>query len=114
MSRLVLVVDDEPLALEVAASMLEDMGCDVVTAANGKGALDRLSADSRVEILITDVNMPAMDGYELAHSALQMCKRLKVILMSGQENDGRGFALLRKPFVSQDLRRTMADHTGLC
>jgi CheY-like chemotaxis protein len=34
MSRVVLVVDDEPLVLDVTASMLEDLGCDVVTAAS--------------------------------------------------------------------------------
>lgn len=109
-----LLVDDEPLVLDVTASMLEDMGCDVITAANGKGALDRLSTDSRIEILISDVNMPNMDGYALAHSAVRMRERLKVILMSGQESDGHGFPVIRKPFLPDDLRRTMARHTGVC
>lgn len=114
MSRVVLVVDDEPLVLEVTVSMLEDMGCDVVTAANGKGALDQLSADLRIEILITDVNMPNMDGFALAHSAMGIRKQLKVILMSGQESDGHGFPVIRKPFQPEDLRRTLARHTGVC
>jgi hypothetical protein len=43
-----------------------------------------------------------------------MRERLKVIVLSGQEGDGHGFPLIRKPFLSQDLRRTMAQHTGLC
>jgi hypothetical protein len=34
--------------------------------------------------------------------------------MSGRENDGLGFPLIRKPFLTEDLRRTMAHHTGLC
>lgn len=114
MSRVVLVVDDEPLALDVTALMLEDLGCDVVTAASGKGALDHLSADLRIEILITDINMPNMDGYTLARSAMRMCKGLNVILMSGQEGDGRGFPLIRKPFLAEDLREAMAHHGGLC
>lgn len=58
-ARLVLVVDDDPLVLDVAARMLEDLGCDVVTAADAEEALETL-ADQRVEILITDVNMPGM------------------------------------------------------
>ena len=113
MPRVVLVVDDEPLVLDFAASVLEDIGCDVITAANGKRALDRISADPRIEILITDIDIPNMDGYALAHSATQMRTQLKVILMSGQESDGRGFPLIRKPFLPEDLRRTMARHTGL-
>ena len=40
MSRVVLLVDDGPLVLDVAASMLEDIGCEVVTAAGGAEALE--------------------------------------------------------------------------
>jgi two-component system cell cycle response regulator CpdR len=39
MARTVLVVDDDPLVLEVTAAMLDDIGCDVVTASTGKQAL---------------------------------------------------------------------------
>jgi two-component system cell cycle response regulator CpdR len=69
MSRLVLVVDDEPLILELTASMLEDLGCEVVTADCGADALAKLKADKRIEILITDIQIPGLDGYELAEKA---------------------------------------------
>ena len=46
--------------------MLEDLGCEVITAASGNDALEKLSGDRRIEILITDINMPGMDGYQLA------------------------------------------------
>jgi two-component system cell cycle response regulator CpdR len=111
---LVLLVDDEPLLCEVIASMLKDFGCEVITASSGKDALEKLSDDRRIEILITDINMPGMDGYELADKATQMRGRLSVIVLSGREGDGGGFPLVRKPFSAQDLRRTMARHTGLC
>jgi two-component system cell cycle response regulator CpdR len=114
MSRLVLVVDDEPLVLDVTASMLEDLGCEVTTAANGKDALRMLSMNDRIEILITDINMPGMDGLELAERARRMREGLKVIVLSGRERDGSSFPLIRKPFLEQDLKRTMAQHTGLC
>ena len=58
MSRVVLLVDDDPLVLDVAASMLEDIGCEVVTTAGGAEALEKLSGDERIEVLITDINMP--------------------------------------------------------
>ena len=75
MSRVVLVVDDEPMVLDVTASMLEDLGCEVVTAHGGNDALSKLSADDRIEVLITDINMPDMDGYELAVKATDMRKK---------------------------------------
>ena len=113
MSRVVLVVDDEPLVREVTASMLEDLGCEVITAASGNDALEKLSGDRRIEILITDINMPGMDGYQLAERATQMRGQLRVIMLSGREANGGGFPLVRKPFLAQDLKRTMLAHGPL-
>ena len=113
-SRFVLVVDDEPLVLDVTASMLEDLGCEVITAANGNDALYKLSMDGRIEILITDINMPGMDGYELAEKAKRVREGLKVIALSGREQDASGIPLIRKPFLAQDLKAVMAQRTGLC
>ena len=42
----------------------------------------------RIEILITDINMPGMDGYGLAEAAKQIRKELNVILLSGRESEG--------------------------
>ena len=114
MAPVVLLVDDDALVRAVAALMLEDLGCEVVTAAGGRHAIDTLVADDRIEILITDVNMPDMDGFAVAQAATRMRKELKVIILSGRENDGRGFPLVRRPFLLGDLRRTMEQHTGLC
>jgi PleD family two-component response regulator len=61
-SRVVLGADNEPTVLDVTASTLEDIGCEVVTAPGGKDALKKLSTNERIEILITNINMPGMDG----------------------------------------------------
>lgn len=74
MARAVLVVDDEPLILEMTASMLEELGCEVSTAATGSEALSRLAKDPPIEILITDLNMPGMGGYELGRASGRACK----------------------------------------
>ena len=114
MGRKVLIVDDEPMVLETVASLLADLGCVVETASNGTEALDRLGSDPHIDILIADINMPDLDGRKLAFRAKQMRPELKVLLLSGRENDGYGFPLIRKPFLEFDLTRAMKETTGLC
>ena len=75
LARVVLVVDDEPLVREITEIMLIDLGCEVVTAGDAKEALEKLATDIRIEILITDINMPGMDGCELAAAAVRIRKR---------------------------------------
>lgn len=114
MGRAVLVVDDDPQVLELVAGMLEDLGCEVRRARTGTDALAVLANDQRIEILITDINMPGMAGYELAEQAKQVRPHLKAILLSGRETDTHGLPLIRKPFMQNDLVRVMEETTGLC
>ncbi|HEY1982149.1 MAG TPA: response regulator [Xanthobacteraceae bacterium] len=114
MCRVVLVVDDDPQVLEITATMLEELGCDVITAQTPQEALAMIASDRRIEILITDINMPMMNGYELAAHAKRIRSGLDVILLSGRESDGRGFPIIRKPFLQADLKQTMRQATGLC
>jgi CheY-like chemotaxis protein len=65
-------------------------------------------------MLVADVSMPGLSGRELAERARDFRPQLRVLLVSGLESEGRGFPLLRKPFTQSDLRRVMADTTGLC
>ena len=72
--------------------------------------------DGRIEILITDINMPGMDGYELAEKAKRVREGLKVIALSGlRAGSLGGLPLIRKPFLaSRTLKQVMAQHIGLC
>lgn len=71
--RLVLLVDDSPVALTQARSTLEKVGLQVITAHNGRVALDLLkrwadageSVDKKLLMVVTDAEMPEMDGYRL-------------------------------------------------
>jgi CheY-like chemotaxis protein len=94
--------------------MLEELGCDTVTARSGTDALGQLSADRSIEMLFADINMPGLSGIELAQRARDFRPELRILLLSGRESDARGFRLLRKPFSESDLHRVMADTTGLC
>ena len=114
MTHLVLVVDDDAPVLEVIASMLDDLGCEVVTATSGAEALDQLSSNSRISILITDINMPGMDGHELAERATRIRPTLRVLQLSGRERRRDGFPMIRKPFTEDDLFRVMPQTTGAC
>ena len=77
---------------------------------------DLIVIDSPPTVPVTDAAILStlVDGFAVARAATRMRKELKVIILSGRENDGRGFPLVRKPFLLGDLRRTMEQHTGPC
>lgn len=114
MSRVVLVVDDDTSVLEVVAGMLEELGCEVLSARTGLEAIDELSKDDRIEVLITDINMPGMDGHELAHRAKRISPKLRVLQLSGRERRRDGYPMIRKPFSLEDLATTMQKTVGTC
>jgi two-component system cell cycle response regulator CpdR len=114
MPRRALIADDDPLTLELIASMLEELGCETLTSRSGTDALGRLAKDQNVDLLVADINMPGLSGIALAQRARSFRPGIQVLLLSGGESDGRGFPLLRKPFSQSDLHRVMAETTGLC
>jgi CheY-like chemotaxis protein len=105
----VLLVDDDPAVRTTVAAVLDDLGYDVRQAGGGAEALDLLHRDDRIEVLLTDVVMPAMNGAELARVALGLRPRLTILFMSGyadpEEITGalRRHRLVRKPFLPADM-----------
>jgi CheY-like chemotaxis protein len=77
-------------------------------------ALGTIADDQGIELLITDINMPDMNGAELGQRARGFRDRLRVILLSGRESDSRGFPLIRKPFLKSDLQRAMEEINAAC
>jgi predicted DNA-binding ribbon-helix-helix protein len=113
-AKRVLVVDDDPLLLGMTAEMLQEIGCEVRTARDGNEALAKVASDQKIEILITDINMPGMSGYDLVERVKQIRADVKFILLSGRETATQGLPLIRKPFLESDLKRVMSQTTGLC
>jgi two-component system cell cycle response regulator CpdR len=108
-----LVVDDDAQVLELVASMLEELGCETLLARSGTEALGTIANDQTIDVLVADITMPGLAGSALAERARSFRPELAVILLTGGAADSQGFPLLRKPFAQSDLRRVMAETTGL-
>jgi CheY-like chemotaxis protein len=81
----VLIVDDEPLLRDIFREWMEREGCSVLTAENGAAAFEMLQA-ARVDVIVSDVRMPVMDGIALAKAvkaAGEQAGRPRVILITG-------------------------------
>jgi two-component system chemotaxis sensor kinase CheA len=93
----VLMVDDSAFFRSLMAPALRACGLEVVPAASGEDALARLAAGERVDLVVTDIEMPGIDGYELARriKADPRWAALPIIGLSGQagnEEMARGLA----------------------
>ncbi|UZF95607.1 response regulator [Bosea sp. NBC_00550] len=107
-SRVILLVDDDPLVSMGTAAMLEDLGHTVVEVNSGAKALDALLENERIDLVITDHSMPGMTGAELARRIRASRPELPIILASGYaeipDNEGLEDLLrLGKPFAQSQL-----------
>jgi CheY-like chemotaxis protein len=100
---LVLVVDDEPLLLDMLCDMLVELGCEAVCVDCPVKGLAKIATDERIAMLITDIQMPNMDGFELAHRAREKRPDMPIVLMSGKVIGLPGFSVIRKPFSQAQL-----------
>ncbi len=105
----VLVVDDEPLIRTMMALILQQEGFSVLTADGGPEAISvSQSHAGAIDLLVTDVVMPGMDGPTLAAKLQKDDPGMSVLLMSGycesaQLDRCKQFDLLPKPFAMCDL-----------
>ena len=109
----VLIVDDEELLLTMSEMVLTSFGYRVLTAANGRAALDIIErSDSHVDLVVTDLVMPHMDGHQLIQHLQNVAPGLRVICTSGNfrpSNRELGVTYMQKPFTSQDLLRVVKE-----
>ncbi len=109
--EMILVVDDEPQIKEMTAAMLTRNGYRVITAGDGTEAVATFATQSRdIDLVITDLVMPNLDGAALASIVQHLNPRTKVMAMSGLSSNGGGVrterfgeAFLYKPFKVQAL-----------
>lgn len=109
--KTVLLVDDDQHIREVLADYLRDAGDMIVlTADSGEQALPILQSDAQVDVMVSDVLMPGMDGIELARRARALRPDMRVVMISGSWGLAQmpaGFNFLPKPFRLDALRQAI-------
>ncbi|MFA7405369.1 MAG: HD domain-containing phosphohydrolase [Pelobacteraceae bacterium] len=114
----VLAVDDDSMNLEMLEVMLSDLDCRLVKACNGQQALDLLETEPHIDVVLLDLEMPVMDGYETI-------KRIKqsftwrdipvIVVTAGTTEVTRTLALgandfIGKPYNPEELRLRVMNH----
>ena len=108
----VLFVEDDELVRKLNLKILEQLGYSVVHAENGKEALELAAKHERkIDLLITDVIMPEMNGEELARKISQINPEIKILFTSGYTEDviaphgvlDRGIHFIGKPYKPNQL-----------
>jgi signal transduction histidine kinase/CheY-like chemotaxis protein len=112
----VLLVEDEPTVRSVVANVLQDMGYNVLQAHDGPTGLAVLETGVQLDLLVTDVGLPGLNGRQLADLARTRQPELKVLFMTGYAEHalmkgnfiGEGLELITKPFSIEAFARQVA------
>jgi CheY-like chemotaxis protein len=113
-----LVVDDDAMVREILTEQLEAAGYIVVAAANGAAALELLDAGEQVDLIVSDLSMPGMDGVALVRAIQRRRPHVPAILLTGFASNAAevavggaisgAFILLRKPIEEKVLAERVA------
>lgn len=114
--RIILLVEDDDCVRSFAKVVLEQHGYMVLDARHGGEALEVCETRSEpIDLIITDIDMPNLSGRQLAAQLAIRRPTMKVLLMSGDTDDGTGPPFLQKPFTLSVLVhkvREILDATG--
>ena len=112
----ILLVDDEPAIRSLCAAALRRDGYFVAEAGDGKAAITVAAAAGRVDVVVTDVRMPHMDGIAMARALRAHRPELPIVFVTGYPFDttliGPNDQLLNKPFMRAELRSALDAATG--
>jgi CheY-like chemotaxis protein len=107
----VLVVEDEAAVRLLVVEVLTDLGYRVLQAKDGQAALTIIESEARIDLLLTDVGLPVMNGRQLAEFARARRPGLKVLFMTGYAEQaairskfvGEGMDMIAKPFAMEAM-----------
>lgn len=121
MSKNVLIADDSATIRKLVTLSLKSMGAKVTAAADGMDALEKLPS-VEVDLIITDLNMPNVDGYELIRSVREnsVYDDVPIIILTSEKEqadinkgmDAGANSYLIKPFVSKKLQYEVSKYLG--
>jgi PAS domain S-box-containing protein len=109
--EVVLVVEDEPIVRGLIIDELEELGYAALEAADGPEGLEILRSKRRIDLLITDIGLPGLNGRQLAEAARDLRPSLKVLFMTGYAENAAlaagflepGMEMITKPFAMEAL-----------
>jgi len=111
----VLLVEDDAQVRAVISEVLHDLGCTVLEASDGTAGWQIAQSSARIDLLVTDVGLPGMNGRQLADAARGLRPDLKVLIITGYAGTAladlelpAGMMLLRKPFTLDELSAGVA------
>lgn len=115
----ILIVDDEPSLRELLEEILQTHGYNVISVENGENALQALKRNE-IDLIISDVIMPGMDGYQLSKCVKEDYPEMKIQLVSGYSDDRHikndeynlHSSILTKPFDRQQLLFRVSELLG--
>jgi CheY-like chemotaxis protein len=116
-NEVVLVVEDEAIVRELIVDVLRDLGYRTLTAHDGPSGLEILLSDDRIDLLVTDIGLPGLNGRQIADAARLRRPSLKVLFMTGYAENAAissgfllpGMALITKPFAMDTLAARIQD-----
>jgi DNA-binding response OmpR family regulator len=114
--RVVLLAEDEPLLRNLVQAVLSQAGHAVIAAADGEEALElSRSYSGRIDLVVSDVTMPRMDGLQLTEHIQRERTETAVLLMSGffQGPVPSHTALIQKPFTPRKLASRVNELLGI-
>ena len=118
-----LVVEDEPVIRNLIVEVLQDLGYRALEAPDGPAGLKILQSPQRIDLLVTDVGLPGINGRQLADAARETRPRLKVLFITGYAENATlangfldpGMEMITKPFAVEALAnriRNIIQSTG--
>lgn len=114
---MLIVVDDDEGVRVLLEELLLDRGYSVITAQDAAQGLDRIQCEPRLSLVITDIRMPGIDGWELARRARKTRADIKVLYITGYPgeqcpDDAPPGPVLRKPWRTGEFYRCIEQLIG--
>lgn len=111
--KTILIVDNDPVALDFFTAALECSGCHVLSAANPSSALQLAEENhDSIDLLLTDVSMPEMNGFKLAEKIRVLVSNIRIVFITGyianMELCRDQYTILMKPLTITELQTAVA------